>query len=391
MKKRAALARALALEPEVLFLDEPTSGLDPITARAFDELIAFLNRDLGLTVLMVTHDLDTLLSIARRIVVLGARQGAGRRHGRRGHGRRRPVDTIVFLFAPHRAPRRPAWPKRPKPMEPDTRYTVIGAVVLALAGRGHRRLPVAQQHRPRVRTSASTPCTSSSSRSKACRSAPTSTCAASPSAASRSTRSSPTTSTASRCCCASARETPVRENTKASVSRNVLTGIARIKLDTPGVPGPELVGCAQASATRSSPKAPRASTRSPIRPRGWPSRRRRRADQGQRADGTGQPEGLRRAAGQPARPVQRPEQAPGAARQVGRGPRPGPGHGAAIGGPHRASAAAPGRQRRAAGQGGRQHAARCAGRAARADAGHAHARTRPVAQPAGASRRTAPR
>lgn len=71
MKKRAALARALALEPEVLFLDEPTSGLDPITARGFDELIAFLNRDLGLTVLMATHDLDTLLSIAGRIVVLG--------------------------------------------------------------------------------------------------------------------------------------------------------------------------------------------------------------------------------------------------------------------------------------------------------------------------------
>ena len=71
MKKRAALARALALEPEVLFLDEPTSGLDPITARAFDQLLAFLNKDLGLTVLMVTHDLDTLLSIARRIVVLG--------------------------------------------------------------------------------------------------------------------------------------------------------------------------------------------------------------------------------------------------------------------------------------------------------------------------------
>lgn len=71
MRKRAAIARALALEPEVLFLDEPTSGLDPITARAFDALLEFLNHDLGITVLVVTHDLDTLLTIAKRIVVLG--------------------------------------------------------------------------------------------------------------------------------------------------------------------------------------------------------------------------------------------------------------------------------------------------------------------------------
>lgn len=71
MKKRAALARALALEPEVLFLDEPTSGLDPITARAFDRLIRFLCDDLGITVLMITHDLDTLLGIVDRIIVLG--------------------------------------------------------------------------------------------------------------------------------------------------------------------------------------------------------------------------------------------------------------------------------------------------------------------------------
>ncbi|MCO5106299.1 MAG: ATP-binding cassette domain-containing protein [Burkholderiaceae bacterium] len=71
MRKRAAIARALALEPEVLFLDEPTSGLDPITARAFDALLASLSRDLGITVLVVTHDLDTLMSIAQRVVVLG--------------------------------------------------------------------------------------------------------------------------------------------------------------------------------------------------------------------------------------------------------------------------------------------------------------------------------
>ncbi len=71
MRKRAAIARALALEPEVLFLDEPTSGLDPITARAFDALLASLCRDLGITVLVVTHDLDTLCSIAQRVVVLG--------------------------------------------------------------------------------------------------------------------------------------------------------------------------------------------------------------------------------------------------------------------------------------------------------------------------------
>jgi phospholipid/cholesterol/gamma-HCH transport system ATP-binding protein len=72
MRKRVALARALALEPEVLFLDEPTSGLDPIGARAFDALIRTLNESLGLTVFMVTHDLDTLLSIVDRTVALAS-------------------------------------------------------------------------------------------------------------------------------------------------------------------------------------------------------------------------------------------------------------------------------------------------------------------------------
>jgi phospholipid/cholesterol/gamma-HCH transport system ATP-binding protein len=71
MIKRAALARALALDPEIVFLDEPTSGLDPIGAGDFDSLIATLQKTLGLTVFMVTHDLDSLKTICDRIVALG--------------------------------------------------------------------------------------------------------------------------------------------------------------------------------------------------------------------------------------------------------------------------------------------------------------------------------
>lgn len=70
MKKRAGLARSLALDPELLFLDEPTAGLDPIGASAFDELILGLREAMGLTVLMVTHDLDSLFRICDRVAVL---------------------------------------------------------------------------------------------------------------------------------------------------------------------------------------------------------------------------------------------------------------------------------------------------------------------------------
>ncbi len=70
MRKRAGLARALALDPEILFLDEPTAGLDPIGAAAFDSLIASLQQTLDLSVVMVTHDLDTLHAISDRIAVL---------------------------------------------------------------------------------------------------------------------------------------------------------------------------------------------------------------------------------------------------------------------------------------------------------------------------------
>ncbi|HVC01182.1 MAG TPA: ATP-binding cassette domain-containing protein [Steroidobacteraceae bacterium] len=78
MTKRAALARALALEPALLFLDEPTSGLDPISAAAFDELLLYLHSQLGLTVVMITHDLDTLLRTCDRIgVILDGRMVSG--------------------------------------------------------------------------------------------------------------------------------------------------------------------------------------------------------------------------------------------------------------------------------------------------------------------------
>ena len=71
MKKRAGLARALALDPPLLFLDEPTSGLDPISAAAFDNLIRLLKDTLGLALFLITHDLDTLIAISDRVAVLG--------------------------------------------------------------------------------------------------------------------------------------------------------------------------------------------------------------------------------------------------------------------------------------------------------------------------------
>ncbi|MBS0358481.1 MAG: ATP-binding cassette domain-containing protein [Proteobacteria bacterium] len=74
MLKRAALARAIALDPEVLFLDEPTSGLDPKSASGFDQLILYLRQTLGLTMVIVTHDVDTLWQVTDRVLFLGEGQ-----------------------------------------------------------------------------------------------------------------------------------------------------------------------------------------------------------------------------------------------------------------------------------------------------------------------------
>jgi phospholipid/cholesterol/gamma-HCH transport system ATP-binding protein len=86
MRKRAGIARALALDPELLFLDEPTAGLDPIGAAAFDELIASLQKRLNLTVFLITHDLDTLITICDRVAVLADKKVVA-------------VDTIPNLLA----------------------------------------------------------------------------------------------------------------------------------------------------------------------------------------------------------------------------------------------------------------------------------------------------
>ena len=74
MRKRVALARALALDPELLFLDEPTAGLDPIAAEAFDQLIKGLSAALGLTVVLITHDLDSLYALCDRVAVIADRR-----------------------------------------------------------------------------------------------------------------------------------------------------------------------------------------------------------------------------------------------------------------------------------------------------------------------------
>ena len=90
MVKRVALARSLALEPDLIFLDEPTSGLDPVSSDSFVELIKSLHDELNLTVVMVSHDLDTIVDISTQIVVLADRQviASG------------PVETILSVRHP---------------------------------------------------------------------------------------------------------------------------------------------------------------------------------------------------------------------------------------------------------------------------------------------------
>lgn len=112
MRKRAALARAIALDPEVLFLDEPTAGLDPLSATGIDELVRQLRDTLGLTIMMVTHDLDLLWRAADRVGVLeGGRilgTGTMAELSRSGH----PLIREYFYGPRGRAAREQAWKPR---------------------------------------------------------------------------------------------------------------------------------------------------------------------------------------------------------------------------------------------------------------------------------------
>ncbi len=129
MVKRAALARALALDPRILFLDEPTSDLDPLTASGIDTLIRELNRSLGITVVVVTHDLTTLFSVCGRIAVLVGGRSA-RRHPRRADALEGAVDPRIPRTA--RARRRRAL-RGGRVMETDRHYFIEGLFVIGIS------------------------------------------------------------------------------------------------------------------------------------------------------------------------------------------------------------------------------------------------------------------
>ncbi len=112
MRKRASLARALALDPELLFLDEPTAGLDPLSATGIDELVRSLRDGLGLTIMMVTHDLDLMWRAADRVAVLGRNQIVGVGSMEELSRSEDPLVKQYFYGPRGRAAQEQAWKRR---------------------------------------------------------------------------------------------------------------------------------------------------------------------------------------------------------------------------------------------------------------------------------------
>jgi len=112
MRKRAALARAIALDPELLFLDEPTAGLDPLSAGGIDELVRNLRDALGLTIMMVTHDLDLLWQVADRVAVLDGGHILGVGTMEELSKSEHPLIREYFYGTRGRAAREQAWKKK---------------------------------------------------------------------------------------------------------------------------------------------------------------------------------------------------------------------------------------------------------------------------------------
>ena len=138
MTKRVALARALALDPEIVFLDEPTSGLDPISAGEFDSLIRTLQRTLGITVFMVTHDLESLHTVCDRIAALaeGKIVADGPMSAMLGatHPWVKPISTASAAACSERVSK--YRDRGDLAMEIRARYTLIGLFMLAVIGGG---------------------------------------------------------------------------------------------------------------------------------------------------------------------------------------------------------------------------------------------------------------
>ncbi len=132
MRKRAGLARALALDPELLFLDEPTAGLDPIGAAAFDELIRDLSDSLDLTVFMITHDLDSLYAITDRVAVLADKKVVAMGAGPGAGTLRPPVDPGILPGTARARPPAGDAAARRREDEPDGKKRQLRP-----GGRGH--------------------------------------------------------------------------------------------------------------------------------------------------------------------------------------------------------------------------------------------------------------